>query len=544
MAAQNMSGFSLSRPNSAGSEPTGSSVAETNAAMNTVLSPYCGSASSARRGSSQACMCARSIGSAGPGVGETCMRRRRRAGGANRFNGRNPARRYNRASFFSSPALRHFRHEHRPLSPGEQPVRRADGGRDRPAVPPAVPRARRRLRGQRDGHLAQELWSSLKTSRRANHEGEPGPIAVQIAGTDAAMMAEAAAYNIDRGAQIIDINMGCPAKKVCNKWAGSALMQDEPLALAIAEAVVAACAAARRAGHAQDAHRLVRRRTSNAVTLARALRRRRRADAHGARPHARAGLQGQAEYDTIAAVKAAVRMPVVANGDIDIAREGARRAGVDRRRRDHDRPRGAGPAVDLSRDRALPGAPARTWRRRWWPKCGACCSTTCRTTTRSTANSPACAARASTSAGMCKALPGGEAFRARMNSIEDCAAQLRAVAAFFDELARMTACRPACRRRPIAGRQPNAIESRTRQEVKHEQETHRRMRAQPAWKAISATCAAPSPTACTRCWCKVVEKPLLEVVMAQGRPEPVQGRRMAGPEPQHAAQEAGRTQTA
>ena len=72
----------------------------------------------------------------------------------------------------------------------------------------------------------KDLWNSLKTSRRANHEGEPGPVAVQIAGTDAAMMAEATAYNIERGAQIIDINMGCPAKKVCNKWAGSALMQD------------------------------------------------------------------------------------------------------------------------------------------------------------------------------------------------------------------------------------------------------------------------------------------------------------------------------
>ena len=65
----------------------------------------------------------------------------------------------------------------------------------------------------------KDLWASLKTSRRADHTGEPGPIAVQIAGTDAPMMAEAAAYNIDRGAQIIDINMGCPAKKVCNKWA-------------------------------------------------------------------------------------------------------------------------------------------------------------------------------------------------------------------------------------------------------------------------------------------------------------------------------------
>ena len=88
----------------------------------------------------------------------------------------------------------------------------------------------------------KDLWASLKTSRRANHDGEVAPIAVQIAGTDAPMMADAAAFNIDRGAQIIDINMGCPAKKVCNKWAGSALMQDEPLALAIVEAVVAACA--------------------------------------------------------------------------------------------------------------------------------------------------------------------------------------------------------------------------------------------------------------------------------------------------------------
>ncbi|MEP6964559.1 MAG: tRNA-dihydrouridine synthase, partial [Polaromonas sp.] len=86
----------------------------------------------------------------------------------------------------------------------------------------------------------RDLWNTLKTSRRADHEGEIAPIAVQIAGTDAQMMAEAAAYNVERGAQIIDINMGCPAKKVCNKWAGSALMQDETLALQIVEAVVAA----------------------------------------------------------------------------------------------------------------------------------------------------------------------------------------------------------------------------------------------------------------------------------------------------------------
>ena len=84
----------------------------------------------------------------------------------------------------------------------------------------------------------KDLWDSLKTSRRANHDGEPGPIAVQIAGTDADMMAQAARYNITRGAQIIDINMGCPAKKVCNRWAGSALMQDEDLAIEIVDAVV------------------------------------------------------------------------------------------------------------------------------------------------------------------------------------------------------------------------------------------------------------------------------------------------------------------
>src|SRR6476620_12032519 len=87
----------------------------------------------------------------------------------------------------------------------------------------------------------KDLWATLKTSRRADHAGETDPSAVQIAGTDAPMMAEAAAYNVARGAQSIDINMGCPAKKVCNQWAGSALMQDEPLAIAIAQAVVAAC---------------------------------------------------------------------------------------------------------------------------------------------------------------------------------------------------------------------------------------------------------------------------------------------------------------
>ncbi len=161
-----------------------------------------------------------------------------------------------------------------------------------------------------------DLWATLKTSRRLNHEGEPGPIAVQIAGTEPAMMADAARYNIDRGAQIIDINMGCPAKKVCNTWAGSALMQDEPLALAIVEAVVAACAPhgvpvtlKMRTGWCQ-AHK-------NAVRLALAAE---RAGVQMIAVHGRTreqGYGGLAEFDTVAAVKAAVRVPVVANGDID-----------------------------------------------------------------------------------------------------------------------------------------------------------------------------------------------------------------------------------
>ena len=162
----------------------------------------------------------------------------------------------------------------------------------------------------------RDLWNSLKTSRRADHAGEPGPIAVQIAGTDAAMMADAAVYNIERGAQIIDINMGCPAKKVCTKWAGSALMQDEPLALSIVEAVVAACVPhgvpvtlKMRTGWCRS-HR-------NAVVLARLF------EAAGVQMltvHGRTreqGYRGEAEYETVAAVKVAVRVPVVANGDID-----------------------------------------------------------------------------------------------------------------------------------------------------------------------------------------------------------------------------------
>ena len=162
----------------------------------------------------------------------------------------------------------------------------------------------------------KDLWASLKTSRRANHEGEAAPISVQIAGTDAVMMAEAAAYNIDKGAQIIDINMGCPAKKVCNKWAGSALMQDEKLALEIIEAVV-------RASQPYNVPVTLKMRTGwcashkNALSIARAAQ-----DAGVAMLtiHGRTreqGYQGVAEYDTMAEVKSRLNIPMVANGDVD-----------------------------------------------------------------------------------------------------------------------------------------------------------------------------------------------------------------------------------
>jgi len=156
------------------------------------------------------------------------------------------------------------------------------------------------------------LWGSEKTRRRANHDGEVAPISVQIAGADPAMMAEAAQYNVDQGAQIIDINMGCPAKKICNVMAGSALLQDEPLVKRIVEAVVRAVQVPVtlkiRTGWDRN-HR-------NAVRVAKL------AEDSGIQAlavHGRTracGYSGEAEYDTIAAVKSAVNIPVIANGDI------------------------------------------------------------------------------------------------------------------------------------------------------------------------------------------------------------------------------------
>jgi tRNA-dihydrouridine synthase B len=246
------------------------------------------------------------------------------------------------------------------------------------------------------------------------------------------MMGDAAAYNIDRGAQIIDINMGCPAKKVCNKWAGSALMQDEALALSIIEAVVAVCAPRgvpvtlkMRTGWCQS--------QKNAVVLARAAE---QAGVQMITVHGRTreqGYSGQAEYETIAAVKAAVRVPVVANGDIDspekalqvlaatqadavmIGRAAQGRPWIFREMVHfmatglHLAPPLVGEVKHLLLDHlqdhyALYGeySGVRTARKHigWYVK----------------------------------TLVGGEAFRAKMNLIEDCGQQSAAVADYFDEL--------------------------------------------------------------------------------------------------------------
>jgi tRNA-dihydrouridine synthase B len=156
------------------------------------------------------------------------------------------------------------------------------------------------------------LWGSPKTRRRADHRGETEPRSVQIAGADPAMMAEAARFNVDNGAQIIDINMGCPAKKVCNVMAGSALLRDEGLVGRILDAVVAAV----------DVPVTLKIRTGWDRAHRNGLRIARIAEAAGIRAlavHGRTracGFSGEAEYDTIAGIKAAVGIPVIANGDI------------------------------------------------------------------------------------------------------------------------------------------------------------------------------------------------------------------------------------
>lgn len=161
-------------------------------------------------------------------------------------------------------------------------------------------------------HSDPRLWQTRKSMQRMDHDGEPEPVSVQIAGYDPAMLAEAARFNVANGAQLIDINMGCPAKKVCNVWSGSALLQDEALVARISRAVV----------EAVDVPVTLKIRTGwdrqhrNALAIAHiaedsgiaalAVHGRTRADKY----------EGDAEYDTITAVKAAVTIPVLANGDV------------------------------------------------------------------------------------------------------------------------------------------------------------------------------------------------------------------------------------
>jgi tRNA-dihydrouridine synthase B len=157
------------------------------------------------------------------------------------------------------------------------------------------------------------LWNSAKSKFRMDHTGEPAPIIVQIAGADPAKLADAARHNVDHGAQIIDINMGCPAKKVCNVMAGSALLQDEPLVARILDAVVKAVnvpvTLKIRTGwnHANRNGVVIAKLAEAAGIQALAVHGRTRVDLY----------QGEAEYDTIAAIKQAVRLPIFANGDID-----------------------------------------------------------------------------------------------------------------------------------------------------------------------------------------------------------------------------------
>lgn len=161
-----------------------------------------------------------------------------------------------------------------------------------------------------------KLWDSVKTSRRLNHDGEIAPISVQIAGADPAMMAKAAVFNAQKGARIIDINMGCPAKKVCNLASGSALLRHEDLIARILDTVVQACSPLgvpvtlkTRTGWDRDSRNALRvaKIAQNAGISALTLHGRTRADLY----------TGEAEYDTIRAVKAELTIPVVANGDID-----------------------------------------------------------------------------------------------------------------------------------------------------------------------------------------------------------------------------------
>ncbi len=271
------------------------------------------------------------------------------------------------------------------------------------------------------------LWATEKSARRIDHDGEMEPKAVQIAGADPAMLAECAKFNVDRGAQIIDINMGCPVKKVCNSWCGSALLQDEKLVGAILDAVVAAVDVPVTLKFRTGWNRL----NKNALNIARiaqssgiamlTLHGRTRAD----------GYAGNAEYETIAAVKARVSIPVVANGDITtpdkakfvldatgadavmIGRAAQGRPWIFREIEYFLRTGGYLPAPAIAEVRALMDEHLRAHYAFYGEFLGV------RTARKHIG-------------WYVRDLRGGEAFRQKMNLLENCSEQLAAVNAFFE----------------------------------------------------------------------------------------------------------------
>jgi tRNA-dihydrouridine synthase B len=369
----------------------------------------------------------------------------------------------------------------------------------------------------------RELWSSLKTSRRANHDGESAPIAVQIAGVDPAEMADAARYNIDRGAQVIDLNMGCPAKKVCNVWAGSALMSNEPLALRIIEAVVAACAPLNvpvtlkmRTGRC-DGER-------NAVALARAAE---RAGVALVTVHGRTreqGYTGLAEYDTIAAVKAALHVPVVANGDIDSpvkALAVLRHTGADALmigRAAQGRPWIFREISHFLQTGETPSPPPTVEVRAWllehlqdhYGLYG----------------EPAGVRTARKHIGWAvRGLPGGESFRQAMNLLETCESQARAISDFLDEMAQAHAHWPVSSSFPFSST------------TQHEPPRHR-----PLHTHDTAT-VLPGPGRPDAAWSARDDRLRGGEADAGGgdgtrRRQPEPRSRMAGHQPQHPAAQA------